>query len=134
MPTVVLVEDTPNDELMSMRGIRKSGVICEVSVQRHGAEALEYLLDGAHPVPDLVVLDYQLPAISGLEILKCLRANDRTRLVPVVMLSGNTRRKSVAECYHHGANSCVSKPLDSTRYLEHVGLIVRYWLTVNVSP
>lgn len=134
MPAVVLVEDTPNDELMSVRGIQGSGVLCEVIVRRDGPEALAYLLDDAAPVPDLVVLDFRLPGLNGLEILRRLRAHDRTRLVPVVILSGNAGGVAVEQCYINGANSCVSKPTDSTRYLEHVGLIVRYWLTVNIAP
>jgi len=85
-------------------------------------------------MPDLVVLDFHLPGSNGIEILRALRKNDRTRHLPIVMLSSLASSTQLADCLAEGANSCVEKPLDPGAYAEHVGLIVRYWLTVHRKP
>jgi two-component system response regulator len=134
LPRLFLVEDTSDDEAMSLRGISKSGVACDVTVGRDGAEALEILLGSGTAVPELIVLDFRLPKMNGLEVLRVLRKAERTRVVPIVILSGTNSSAELKECYLSGANSCVEKPSDTDLYIERVGLIVKYWLTVNQEP
>jgi two-component system response regulator len=133
LPELVLVEDSKDDELMSLRGLSKSGIPCHVTVRRTGAEALEHLLDSIDPPPSLILLDYRLPKFNGLEVLTRLRGNERTRLVPVVIFSGSNGGSELAECYRVGANSCVSKPSDPNEYVERLASIAQYWLAVNQS-
>lgn len=101
---------------------------------RHGGEAVEALISADGPVPDLIVLDFHLPGFNGLEILREIRKQDRTRYVPVVMLSALESDQQVSDCFVEGANSCVRKPDDPQTYVEQVALIVRYWLTVDRRP
>lgn len=85
-------------------------------------------------MPELVILDYHLPGLSGVEILRELRKNPLTKRLPIVVLSGLGSGRELTECLFEGANSCVQKPMDISRYLDHVGQIVRYWLTVDKRP
>jgi|SRR5579862_1524405 len=131
LPELVLVEDNLDDEVMSLMGITRSGIPCRVTVRRDGVDALDHLLGAHEPPPALIVLDFQLPKLNGLEVLTRLRSNDRTRLIPVVMVSGTNSGNSMSECYRNGANSCVTKPLDSKEYIDRLAGIAHYWLTVN---
>jgi len=131
---LLLVEDSSDDEALSLRGINTCGVPCTVHVARHGKEALETLLSSDTPWPDLVVLDFHLPGINGLEILRELRKHDMTRRVPVVMLSSLASDDQVLDCLEEGANSFVEKPDDPRTYVDQVALIVRYWFTVDKRP
>jgi CheY-like chemotaxis protein len=133
LQTLLLVEDNSDDEALSLLAISRSGVPCEVGVVRHGGDALDVLLSPEGPVPSLVVLDFHLPGYNGLEILRAIRSNERTRHVPVVMLSSFESDKQIKECLKEGARSYVLKPTDSQVYIENVGLIIRYWLTVDRS-
>jgi CheY-like chemotaxis protein len=128
---LVLVEDSADDELLSMCGIDHSGVSCEVKVIRHCGEAVLYLLDPTVAPPNLILMDFRLPGLNGVEVLRELRRQERTKRIPVVILSSANADDQLAECYDVGANSCVSKPLDPRLYLERVGMIIRYWLEVN---
>jgi CheY-like chemotaxis protein len=92
------------------------------------------LLSPECPVPDLIVLDFHLPGLSGLEILRELRQHEKTRRVPVVMLSALESSKEISDCLDVGANSCVRKPSDPETCAEHVALIIRYWLTADKRP
>jgi two-component system response regulator len=132
--SLLLVEDSPDDAALSLRAISSSGVPCEVKVIGHGGEALGLLLAPEGPVPSLIVLDFHLPGYNGLEILRALRAQEKTRHVPIVMLSALESDKEILECLREGANSCVQKPLEFQTYVEHVALIVRYWLTIDRPP
>jgi two-component system, response regulator len=131
IPELVLIEDNLDDEAMSLRGIKKSGVACNVTVRRDGAEALDLLLGEESPPPALIVLDYKLPTRNGLEILTELRRHPRTRLTPVVIVSGTNSGAALTDCYHSGANSCVTKPDDPAEYVDRVSAIASYWLDVN---
>lgn len=133
-PSLFLVEDNLDDESLSLKAITSSGVPCDVHVIRHGGEAVKSLISELGPVPDLIVLDFHLPGFNGLEILRELRKQERTRYVPVVMLSALESDGEVSDCLVEGANSCVKKPMDPGKYVEHVALIVRYWLTVDRRP
>jgi two-component system, response regulator len=134
MKNLMLIEDNEDDEMLTVRAIRKSEVPCSVEVIRHGAEAIARLIAPDGPIPALVVLDFHLPGYNGLEILRALRNQPRTRYVPVVILSGLGSDIEVSDCLEGGANSCVRKPMDAKVYVEHVSLIVRYWLTVDNAP
>jgi CheY-like chemotaxis protein len=133
-PSLLLIEDSSDDEALSLRAIAACGVPCEVHVIRHGGEAMVLLLSPEGPTPDLIVLDFHLPGYDGLEILRELRKNERTRHVPVVMLSALESDEEIAGCLAEGANSCVQKPVDAALYEHRVNQIVRYWLTVNRRP
>jgi CheY-like chemotaxis protein len=132
--TLLIVEDSPDDEYLSLRAISACGVPCEVQVVRHGADALSLLLAEDGPTPSLVVLDFHLPGYSGLEILRELRKIERFRHVPVVMLSALESDLEISQCLDLGASSCVQKPIDDAVYAERVMLIVKYWLTVDKRP
>lgn len=131
LPEVVLVEDSLDDEQLSLRGIVNSGIPCKVTVQRDGAAALDDLLGAKGRLPALIVLDYQLPKYNGLEVLKRLRSSEGASIVPVVIFSGSEAGKELSDCYRVGANSCVKKPDDPQEYVDRLGLVTRYWLTVN---
>ena len=134
IPELVLVEDNLDDEMLSLRAIQRSGTPCHVTVKRDGAEALEHLLDDLSPVPDLIVLDFQLPNYTGLEVLQRLRGNAATRLIPVVVFSGTHGPRTLNACYGAGANSCLSKPTDFDAYMDRLGTAVHYWLALNEGP
>jgi two-component system response regulator len=132
--SLLLVEDSEDDEFLSLRAIKNSGVPCTVQVIRHGDDVLAQLLQEGSRVPNLIVLDFHLPGLNGLEILRQIRANERTRHIPVVMLSGLASNEQLVNCLDQGANSCVIKPVDSVTYVEQVALIIRYWFTVDKRP
>ena len=132
-PTLLLVEDSADDEALSLRAISQCGIPCDVEVVRHGVDALHMLLTPNGPRIDLVVLDFHLPGFNGLEILKFLRKNGATSQAPIVMLSTLQSDQQVSDCLAEGARSFVRKPDDPQAYFDQVGLIVRYWLTVDQS-
>ena len=138
---ILLVEDNPDDVELTMRALKKSRLGSEVVVARHGAEALDFLFArgaylGRNPEvqPDLVLLDLKLPKVDGLEVLRSMRADPRTRLLPVVILTLSNEELDVVEAYHHGVNSYVRKPVDFDRFTELLQLLARYWLELNEPP
>jgi two-component system response regulator len=132
--SLLLVEDSPDDAALSLRAVSQAGVPCDVRVIGHGGEALRLLLNPEGPIPSLIVLDFHLPGYSGLEILRALRSQERTRHVPIVMLSSLESDKEVMQCLEGGASSCVQKPMEFQSYVECVALLVKYWLTVDKRP
>jgi two-component system response regulator len=131
---IVLMEDNPDDVLLTVRAFAKSGVEDEIVVLRDGDEAVSALLpaDGEPRVtPALVLLDVNLPKINGLEVLRRMRADERTRTVPVIMLSTSRERRDILDSYRLGANSFVRKPLSFTRFEAAVRTLVAYWLGIN---
>ena len=137
---ILLVEDDPNDELLARRALRKVGARVEVVVARDGAEALEYLFaTGAYAerppdLPRLVLLDLKIPKVDGIEVLRRLRAEDRTRTLPVVILTSSSEPRDITSGYASGANSYVRKPVDAIEFGEAVSRVVAYWLQLNESP
>jgi CheY-like chemotaxis protein len=139
--TILLVEDDPDDETLTLRALRKSGVRHALVVARDGVEALDYLFGtGRHAGRDLglmplvVLLDLKLPRLDGLEVLRRIRADERTRLLPVVILTSSDEERDRLEGYRHGANSYVRKPVDYDRFAEAVRQLGLYWLLLNQPP
>jgi len=132
--SLVLVEDNEDDERLSVRAAKKSGIPCRTEVIRHGGEAIYLLLSPNLPIPGLIVLDYHLPGSNGLEILRELRKHDRFQTVPIVMFSSLGNDKNVQECLVEGANSFVQKPVDPTEYSDYLVSMVRYWMVIHRSP
>ena len=138
---ILLVEDNPDDELLMLRALAKNGMAGEVVVARDGVEALDYLFaperssgQAYDAMPRLILLDLKLPRLNGFEVLERVRADERTRLLPVVILTSSRERRDVLEGYGLGANSYVRKPVDFERFLEVVGQMKLYWLGLNESP
>ncbi len=139
--TILLVEDNPDDEALTLRALKQNKILNEVVVARDGAQALEYLFGAsthagrdANNLPQLVLLDLKLPKVSGLEVLKRLRSDERTRLTPVVILTSSKEDRDLAEAYGLGANSYVVKPVDFSQFLEAARQLGLYWLVLNQSP
>jgi two-component system response regulator len=138
---LLLVEDNPDDEFLTLRALKKGNVANTVVVARDGAEALDYLFRqgefagrSEEKMPQLVLLDLQLPKISGQEVLRRLRADDRTRLLPVVILTSSDEEQDILESYDLGANSYIRKPVDFERFTEAVSHLGFYWLLLNTAP
>jgi len=132
-PELVIVEDNAEDEILTLAGIRKSGVACNITVRRDGQEAVDHLLGLTEP-PALVLLDFKLPKLNGLEVLTQIKLQERTRSVPVVIFSGTNVGSAIRDCYRIGANSCVTKPDDANDYVGLLTWITHYWLSVNRGP
>lgn len=136
--TILLVEDNPDDELLALRALTRNKIANEVAVARDGLEAVEYLFgtDDRPPadLPQVVLLDLKLPKIDGLEVLRRIRANERTRLLPIVVLTSSSEEKDLVESYSLGANSYIVKPVDFGQFTEAVGRLGMYWLVLNETP
>jgi two-component system, response regulator len=136
--TILLVEDNPDDELLTTMALKKSNVCNVVKVVRDGAEALEYLFaSGAYTerditdLPAVVLLDLQLPKIHGLEVLQRIREHDVTKTMPVVVLTSSDEERDMVKSYKLGANSYVRKPVDFEEFNEAVRQLGLYWMLVN---
>jgi two-component system response regulator len=135
---IVLVEDNANDEELTLRAFRKSKIVNRVVVVRDGAEALDYFFfRGAHAnrpageIPQVVLLDLKLPKVDGLDVLRALRADERTRLIPVVILTSSAEDQDLLRGYGLGANSYVRKPVDFSQFVDAVRQLGLYWLVIN---
>ncbi|HEX6927862.1 MAG TPA: response regulator [Gammaproteobacteria bacterium] len=138
---ILLVEDNPDDEMLALRAFKNSGIMNEIVVARDGVEALDYLfLKGSHASrtpatnPAVVLLDLKLPKLDGLEVLKEIRGNSRTRRLPVVILTSSKEDRDLVESYERGANSYVRKPVDFNEFAEAVSRLGVYWLLLNEIP
>lgn len=139
--TILLVEDNPDDEALTLRALAKNKLMNNVVVARDGAEALDYLFaEGdyaerdATKIPSLVLLDIQLPKIDGFGVLKRLRAGEHTRFLPVVILTSSAEQEDILSGYGLGANSYIRKPVDFGEFFETVGQLGPYWLLLNRQP
>ncbi len=139
--TILLVEDNPDDVELTLRVFEQYNIKNEVMVVRDGAEALDYLFaTGAYSnrdtttMPAVILLDLKLPKIDGLEVLRRIRADERTKLVPVVVLTSSTEKQDIVNGYKFGANSYVRKPVDFTQFIEAVRQLDLYWLLINEPP
>ncbi|MBI2917869.1 MAG: response regulator [Chloroflexi bacterium] len=138
---ILLVEDNPDDEALTLRALKRNKILNEIVVARDGAEALDYLFgtsvisgQDAPLNPEIVLLDLKLPKLDGHEVLKRIRADPRTKLLPVVILTSSTEDEDVVKAYGLGANSYVRKPVDFDQFSEAVRHLGLYWLVLNVPP
>ncbi len=132
---ILLVEDNPDDEALMIRAFERSKLANRIEVARDGAEALAYLVGpSARPLPTLVILDLKLPRVDGLEVLRRVRADERTRMLPVVVLTSSREEQDLVESYRLGANSYVRKPVDFVQFADAVQTLGLYWLVVNEPP
>ncbi len=139
--TILLVEDNPDDVKLTLRALEKSRISNEVTVARDGIEALDYLFGtgrfegrDTELVPQVILLDLKMPKIDGIEVLRRIRADERTRLLPVVILTTSNEDKDRIESYRLGANSYIRKPVDFNQFAEAVRQLGLYWLVLNEPP
>ena len=138
---ILLVEDNDDDAALTLRAFKRSHVMNPIVVVRDGVDALDFLfargafVDRAtQPLPTLVILDLKLPRLDGLSVLKAIRADERTRLLPVVILTSSKQEQDLTAGYSLGANSYVRKPVDFAEFLEAVKVLGMYWLMTNQAP
>lgn len=139
--TILLVEDNPDDVELTLRAFKKNNIANEVVIARDGAEALDYLFGNgaytdrdANDTPRIILLDLKLPKVDGLQVLERLRADERTKLTPVVILTSSKEEQDLISGYKSGANSYVRKPVDFNKFVEAVRQIGLYWLLINEAP
>lgn len=135
---ILLVEDNPDDEALTLRAFSRNKIPNPVVVARDGVEAVDYLFcNGSHAsrdpqdVPAIILLDLKLPRIDGLEVLRRIRADARTALLPVVVLTTSNEPRDIQQAYQLGANSYIRKPVDYNDFIQAAGTLVTYWLTLN---
>lgn len=134
---ILLVEDNPDDEALTLRALKKNNIMNQVVVARDGEEALHYLLgpDSTNNLtPQVVLLDLKLPKLDGLEVLKRIRANEKTKLLPVIVLTSSNEEQDLLNSYDSGANSYIRKPVDFTQFIAAVQQLGLYWLVLNQFP
>ncbi len=132
--TILLVEDNADDEQLTLRALRQSDIPNMIRVARDGAEAIDFLFGkDALTLPDLVLLDLKLPKISGLEVLQKIRSEDRSRALPVVILTSSDEERDIVKSYDLGANSYIRKPVDFDEFIDSVRQLGMYWLLINRS-
>jgi len=138
---ILLVEDNEDDELLTLRAIKLNKIANKIVVVRDGQEALDYLFcSGQYQtndpagVPNLILMDINLPKISGIEVLQRIRSMDKTRLIPVVILTSSNLEKDIVETYKLGVNSYIIKPVNFDQFVESVKQIGMYWLLLNRAP
>ncbi len=132
---ILLVEDNPDDVTLTLRAINKAGICNKIVVAEDGAEALEVLHGpGEQNLPALVLLDLKLPKVDGLEVLQAIREDERTALLPVVILTTSTEETDIERGYRLRANSYIRKPVDFNRFADAVAQIGMYWLLLNEPP
>jgi len=136
---ILLVEDNPDDQTLTVRALKKANILNEIVVANNGEEALDYLFGtGAYAgrdlsiMPEVILLDLRMPKIDGLEVLKRVRANERTKFLPVVILTSSLEERDLVESYKLGANSYIQKPVDFVEFAESVRTLGVYWLALNV--
>ena len=139
--SILLVEDNPDDEALAMRALKKSNLVNDIVVARDGVEALDYLFGtGSYEgrdtsaMPTLVLLDLKLPKIDGLEVLRRMRADDRTKHLSVVALTSSNEEQDLIDSYDLHVNSYVRKPVDFVQFTEAVAQVGLYWLVLNEPP
>src|SRR5271166_4954979 len=138
---ILLVDDSPEDVELTLRALRRSKIVNDIQVAEDGAEALDFLFCRglyrervfSHP-PNLVMLDLKLPKISGLDVLKAIRADERTKAIPVVILTSSKEQKDLIKGYDLGVNAYVQKPVDFEQFGEAIRHIGMFWMLINQAP
>jgi len=138
---ILLVEDNPNDVELALHALKKNNLTNHIQVVRDGAEALEFLFgSGAYAgrevnhTPKVILLDLKLPKVDGLEVLRRIKSDERTRLIPVVVLTSSREERDIVESYRLGVNSYIAKPVDFEQFTEAVRQLGLYWLLLNQPP
>ena len=138
---ILLVEDNPDDQALTLRALQKAGVGCEVVVVRDGVEALDFLFGTAEQagnspenLPQLLMLDLKLPKVDGLEVLRTIRQEERTRCLPVVVFTSSNEEQDICDSYALGVNSYIRKPVDFHEFSDAVRQLGIYWLSLNIGP
>jgi two-component system, response regulator len=138
---ILLVEDNPNDVELTLRALKKNNLTNPIYVVRDGAEALEYIFctgSYAHRKiengPKIILLDLKLPKVDGMEVLKQVKADSRTKMIPVVVLTSSREERDIVESYKLGVNSYITKPVDFEQFTEAMRLLGMYWLLLNQPP
>ena len=139
--TILLVEDNRDDELLTLRAFQKNRIVNPIAAVHDGQEALDYLFaSGSYAerdkddLPVIILLDLKLPKVNGLEVLREIRSNERTRVIPVIILTTSAEDEDVIGSYALGANSYIRKPVDFTEFVEAVRTLGNYWLLLNTNP
>ena len=137
---ILLVEDNPDDELLTIRALKENNIMNEMVVARDGSEALDYLFGTGdyadrdiREMPQVILLDLKLPKIDGLEVLSRLRDDERTKLLPVVVFTSSKQERDLIESYKLGPNSYISKPVDFAQFTEAIRQLGLYWMVLNES-
>jgi len=140
-PMILLVEDNPDDEVLTLHALKKSHIGNKVFVARDGAEALDFLFclnqyadRDPYDLPQLILLDIKLPKMDGLEVLRRIREEERTSLLPVVILTSSKEQQDLVKAYKNGVNSYMRKPVDFTQFADAVHQLGLYWLVLNQTP
>jgi CheY-like chemotaxis protein len=138
---ILLIEDNPDDEMLTLLALKQHNVKNEVVVARDGAEALDYLFGtgtyagrDVSAMPEVILLDLKLPKIDGLEVLRRIRANPKTQFIPVIILTTSKEEQDLVNGYRNGANSYVRKPVDFNEFHQSVLQLGMYWLVLNIQP
>lgn len=138
---ILLVEDNPDDEALTVRALNKNKIANNLTVVRDGVEALDFLFctgpyadRNSHETPEVILLDLKLPKVDGLEVLRRIRADERTRLLPVVILTSSKEEQDLIKSYSLGANSYIRKPVDFGQFVEAIHQLGMYWLVLNEPP
>lgn len=138
---ILLVEDNPDDEALTLRALQKNNIGNQVVVARDGVEALDFIFSTGlyidrepRDIPQVILLDLKLPKVDGLEVLRRIRADPRTHMLPVVILTSSKEERDLIKGYSLGANSYVRKPVDFTQFVEAVRQLGLYWLVLNEPP
>lgn len=134
---ILLIEDNPDDEALTLRALKKNNIMNKVIVVHDGAEALDYLFGpdfANNPIPQIILLDLKLPKVDGLEVLRRIRADERTKLYPVTILTSSREEQDLLTSYNLGANSYIRKPVDFNQFIAAVQQLGLYWLVLNELP